>query len=218
MLPFRKIKNSTMGRYANRIANGRFTLNGVEYVLAKNNGPNHLHGGVKGFDKAVWQVRAAQSAEGPRLELAYLSKDGEEGYPGNLSVAVRYTLTGDNALKIEYGATTDKDTVINLTNHTYFNLAGAASGDILGHEIEINADRFTPINKNLIPTGELRPVKGTPMDFTRPTAIGLRIGQNDEQLAFGGGYDHNWVLYHGGGQVEKIVELYEPTSGRVMEV
>jgi aldose 1-epimerase len=207
-----------VGRYGNRIANGRFTLNGVAYVLAQNNGLNHLHGGINGFDRVVWQARSMSSAEGPRLEMAYLSKDGEEGYPGNLSVTLSYTLTSDNALKIAYDAITDKDTVLNLTNHSYFNLAGAAAGDILGHEIQINADYFTPVTGDSIPTGELRAVKGTPMDFTRRTAIGLRIGQDDEQLAFGGGYDHNWVLNDRDWRTEKAVELYEPATGRVMEV
>ena len=207
-----------VGRYGNRIANGRFTLNGVTYVLAQNNGLNHLHGGIKGFDRVVWQTRGLSSAEGPRLEMAYLSEDGEDGYPGNLSVTMSYTLTDDDALKIEYEATTDKDTVLNLTNHSYFNLAGSAAGDILGHEIQINADYFTPVTRDSIPTGELRAVEGTPMDFTRPTAIGLRIGQDDEQLACGGGYDHNWVLNPRDWRTEKAVELYEPTTGRVMEV
>lgn len=205
-----------IGRYGNRIAKGKFTLDGTEYTLATNNGPNSLHGGVKGFDKVVWQARAYQSDLGPALELSYLSKDGEEGYPGNLSVKAVYTLTEDNALKLEYTATTDKDTVLNLTHHSYFNLAG--QGTILNHIVMINADKFTPVDSTLIPTGELRPVDGTPFDFRTPTAIGARIGQDDEQLKFGNGYDHNWVINDYTGAVRLMARVYEPTSGRVLEV
>ena len=205
-----------IGRYGNRIAKGKFALDGKEYTLAINNGPNALHGGLKGFDKVVWQARLLASLEGPSLELKYVSKDGEEGYPGNLSVTAIYTLAEDNALKLEYTATTDKDTVINLTQHSYFNLAG--KGDILNHVVMIPADKFTPVDSTLIPTGELRPVAGTPFDFRTPTAIGARIGQDDEQLKFGNGYDHNWVINKPMGQFGLMARVYEPTSGRVLEV
>ena len=202
-----------IGRYGNRIGKGRFSLSAMEYTLAKNNGENHLHGGVRGFDKRVWTAKPLSPQS---LELTYLSKDGEEGYPGNLSATVTYSLTDANELKIDYSATTDKETVVNLTNHSYFNLAG--EGDILGHAVVINADRFTPVDKGLIPTGELRSVAGTPFDFRTAKTIGQRIEQKDEQLIFGGGYDHNWVLNRSGSDLESAAKVTDPKSGRVMEV
>ena len=205
-----------VGRYANRIAKGKFTLNGKEYTLAVNNGPNALHGGIKGFDKVVWEAKSIVSSSGPALELRYLSKDGEEGYPGNLSVTALYTLTADNGLRLDYTATTDQDTVINLSQHSYFNLAG--SGDILNHEVMIAADKFTPVDETMIPIGELRAVKGTPFDFTRPMKIGGRINADDEQIKLGGGYDHNYVLEKPAGKLAPAARIFDPTSGRVMEV
>lgn len=206
------------GRYANRIGKGRFTLNGAEYKLAVNNGENHLHGGIVGFDKVVWKARQVPAKGGVAVELTHLSKDGDEGYPGNLSIAIVYTLTDKNELKIDYSATTDKDTVINLTNHSYFNLAGQGSGDVLKHQMTINADRFTPVDSTLIPTGELRPVKGTPFDFTKPAEIGARVNQDEEQLKFGQGYDHNFVLNGQAGTLRLAAKVTEPATGRVLEV
>ncbi len=203
-----------IGRYGNRIAHGQFKLNGVTYNVPKNDGANSLHGGKVGFDKKLWQAREIPGG----IELTYVSKDAEEGYPGDLTAKVTYTLTADNALRIDYSATTDKDTVLNLTNHSYFNLAGQGEGDILGHEIMIEADRFTPVDSGLIPTGELKPVEGTPFDFRKATPIGAHINDNDTQLKLGRGYDHNFVLNRKGGSIELAARVREPNSGRVMEV
>lgn len=202
-----------IGRYGNRIGNAHFSLNGMQYTLARNDGENHLHGGVRGFDKRVWTARLLSPQS---LELSYVSKDGEEGYPGNLSATVTYTLTDANELKIEYSATTDKDTVVNLTNHSYFNLAG--EGDILGHQVVMNADRFTPVDKGLIPTGQLRSVAGTPFDFRTVKTIGERIEQKDDQLMLGHGYDHNFVLNRSGSGLDLAAKVTDPKSGRVLEV
>jgi aldose 1-epimerase len=207
-----------VGRYGNRIAKGRFTLDGVTYNLATNNNGNHLHGGLRGFDKVVWTGKGSVVAGAARLKLNYLSKDQEEGYPGNLSVTVIYTWTNRNELKIEYSAQSDKPTVLNLTNHAYFNLAGAGVGDILNHEMRINALRFTPTDATSIPTGELRSVKGTPLDFTTATAIGKRIEDRYEQLISGSGYDHNFVLNKPLGKLGLAAEVYESTSGRLLRV
>jgi aldose 1-epimerase len=200
-----------VGRYANRIANGKFTIDGKEYSLAINNGPNSLHGGIKGFDKVVWDAEQFETGNGAGVKLHYLSKDGEEGYPGNLDIYVTYTLTNDNELKIDYSATGDKPTPVNLTHHSYFNLAGTTGRDILGQKLFIDADKYTVVDKNLIPTGELRDVTGTPMDFRKPETVGNRIDEVE------GGYDHNYVL-NNNGKLTKIAELYDTVTGRVMDV
>jgi len=205
-----------VGRYGNRIAKGKFTLNGQTYTLAINNGPNSLHGGIKGFDKVVWKAVMLASPLGPALELRYVSKDGEEGFPGNLSVTAVYTLTDDNALRLDYTATTDKDTILNLTQHSYFNLRGY--GDNLSHVVQINADKFVPVDSTLIPTGELRPVEGTPMDFRKPTTIGARVNADDEQIKLGNGYDHCFVINKSPGELALQATVYEPETGRVLEV
>jgi aldose 1-epimerase len=205
-----------IGRYGNRIAKARFTLDGKEYRLAANNGENSLHGGVKGFDKVVWTGRLAQSDLGPAIDLTYTSPDGEEGFPGTLKVTARHTVTEDNGLRIDFTATTDRRTLCNLTHHSYFNLAG--HGDILGHQVLINAKRFTPVDASLIPTGELRPVTGTPFDFTLSTPLGSRIDADDEQIRRGAGYDHNWIIDKPAGELGLVARVCEVGSGRVMDV
>src|SRR5271165_2833286 len=208
-----------VGRYANRIANGTFTLDGKTYTLPKNDGPNTLHGGVdKTFNKVVWDGEALTSK--PGVTYTYLSKDGDDGFPGNLTVKVTYTLTDNNELVIDYEATTDKATPINLSQHSYFNLSGEGNGDILNHELMLNADRFTPVDKNLIPTGELRPVKGTPLDFTTSTRVGARVDDSYDQMVLAHGYDHNWVINRKSNDDGLVLaaRVYEPTTGRVLEV
>ena len=205
-----------IGRYGNRIANGKFTLDGRNYKLPINNGKNSIHGGKIGFDRMVWTGRPFTSKDGFSVELKYRSKDGEQGYPGNLDVTATYTLTNNNELRLNFTATTDKPTVLNLTHHSYFNLAG--KGDILGHIVQIKADRFSPVNANLIPTGELQPVAGTPFDFRKPTAIGARIDTPDQQLKLGNGYDHNFVVADAPGKLKLHAKAYEPTTGRTLDV
>lgn len=211
-----------VGRYGNRIAAGKFSLDGQVYSLATNNTPAgipcHLHGGTVGFDKVLWQAEPFLKENNPGVVFRYRSRDGEEGYPGNLEVAVTYTLTKDNALRIDYHATTDRATPVNLTHHSYFNLRGEGTGDIMGHVLTIRATRTTPVNAGLIPTGQFAPVAGTPFDFTTPRAIGERVNADDEQIRFGGGYDHNWVLDQSGGEPALAAAVFEPVSGRTMEV
>jgi len=211
----------TVGRYANRIAHGSFALAGKTYTLPKNNGENTLHGGVLGFDKRIWTAKEVASKEGVAVEFTYVSADGEEGFPGTMTATVVFTLlNAKNELRIDYSASTDKPTVVNLTNHSYFNLAGQGNGDILSQTVQLNASKFTPVDVGLIPTGELRAVKGTPFDFTRPVAIGERINGEDEQLKLGRGYDHNWVLDRktGFSGIELAAVARDPKSGRVLEV
>lgn len=205
-----------VGRYANRIGNAQFSLNGKTYNLAKNNGENNLHGGPKGYQKVVWTGRGFVDKNGANLELTYLSPDGEEGFPANLKVKAIYTLTEKNELKIDYFANSDADTIVNLTQHSYFNLAG--TGDILGHQLQIFAEKMTPTDKNAIPTGEFTNVKGTPFDFNSLTEIGKRINEQNEQIIFGKGYDHNWVLKKKGNELSLAAKLFNKTSGREMEV
>lgn len=207
-----------VGRYANRIAGGRFTLDGTAYELAKNNGPNHLHGGVEGFDKVVWAAEPFTRTDSAGVVLRYTSLNGEEGYPGTLPVTVTYTLTADDALVIDYHATTDAATPVNLSQHSYFALAGDRGGDILGHVLTLHASRYTPVDSTLIPTGELAPVAGTPFDFTSPHAIGERIAADHAQLRVGGGYDHNFVLDRDGGGLVPAATVYEPASGRTLDI
>lgn len=206
---------AAIGRYGNRIANGKFTLNGQQYELATNNSPNHLHGGEKGFNAQVWN---ATQVDDHSIEFSRLSQDGEEGYPGNLQVTMIYSLTDDNEFKITYEAETDQPTVINLTHHSFFNLRGAGNGSINDHVLMINADKYTPVDQTLIPLGKIDLVKGTPMDFSKPTQIGKRVEDNFEQLLFGKGYDHNWVLNENINAGTPAATVWEPESGRFMEV
>jgi aldose 1-epimerase len=206
-----------VGRYGNRIGGAQFTLDGRTYTLAKNNGPNHLHGGLKGFDKVVWQGSVNKDSRGPSVSFTRTSPDGEEGYPGALAVRVTYTLTDRNEVILDYQATSDKPTIVNLTNHSYFNLSGEGSGDVLGHRVSIDADAYTPVDAGQIPTGEIAPVAGTPFDFRVETPIGARIDADHEQLRIGSGYDHNFVLRRGGG-LAHAVRVVDPSSGRTMDV
>lgn len=207
-----------IGRHANRIENSTFEINGTEYVLNNNEGRNHLHGGNKGFHKVIWEAETTVIDNRECLKLTYLSKDGEENYPGNLKTTVTYSLGEDNSLRIDYLAVSDKDTVINLTNHAYFNLSGHGSGDITKHQLKLYADKYTPVNEECLPTGEIAAVKGTQLDFTSMKTIGIGLLSDDTQIKLGNGYDHNWVLNVTGSTPEKAAELYDPESGRFMEV
>lgn len=207
-----------VGRFGNRIAKGEFSIGGETYKLAVNNGDNHLHGGVIGFDKVVWDAKPVEGSSWTGVELSYLAKDKEEGYPGNLSIKVTYKLADDNSLTVDYHATTDNATPVNLTQHTYFNLKGEGQGTILDHEMMINAKRYTPVDEGLIPTGEMPSVSGTPFDFTSPKPIGRDIGMSHQQLEYGLGYDHNFVLDKNGDEMSLAARVHEPTSGRVMEI
>jgi aldose 1-epimerase len=222
--PAAYIKNNSpyfgaiVGRYGNRIGGAKFVLDGRTYKLAANNGPNHLHGGTRGFDKVLWLAEVTKGGKTPGVTFTRTSTDGEEGYPGNLKVRITYTLSDTNELTVAYEATTDKPTPVNLTQHTYFNLAGQGTGDILGHELRINADRYTPVDNGLIPTGELASVDKTPFDFRKPTRIGARIKSEDPQMTIGRGYDHNWVLSRSAPGLSLAADVYEPTSGRTLQV
>lgn len=217
-IKYKSYFGATIGRFANRIENSSFQLNGVQYNVAKNEGENHLHGGLIGFDKVIWEEKIQVEPSNDSIEFSYLSNDGEEGYPGNLNVRVKFTVTQDNELKIEYYAISDKDTIVNLTNHSYFNLSGQGSGDVLKHKIMINADKFTINDKYSIPTGEIAEVNDTPMDFRNLTYIGENISSSYEQIVNGSGYDHNWIINNSGKKLEKAAEVYDEKSGRVMEV
>ncbi len=209
---------ATVGRYGNRIGKGRFQLDGKEYQLTINDGENHLHGGKTGFNKVLWDAKVLRDAGEPSLQLQYVSRDGEEGYPGTVTLRVTYTLTEKNELRIDYAGTTDRPTILNPTHHSYFNLTGSFTNTILGHQLLIEADSITPVDKGLIPTGQVASVAGTPFDFRSPMAIGAHINDQNEQLAFGHGYDHNWILREDAVGVRKVAELYEPQSGRLMTV
>jgi aldose 1-epimerase len=214
----KSFQGSIVGRYGNRIAKGKFTLDGKEYQLPINDGENHLHGGPNGFFKALWKAEPVESETDPALKLTYVSKDSEEGYPGTVTITITYTVTKDNELKIDYSGTTDKTTILNPTHHSYFNISGDPTKTILDEELMIDADKTTEVGAGLIPTGKLTDVTNTPMDFRKSTKIGARINVEDAQLKLGGGYDHNWVLNNYNKQVRKTVELYDSASGRVMEV